>query len=211
VKSPDDLGDCIDCTICVQVCPTGIDIRNGLQYECIACGACVDACDTVMDKLGYPRGLVRYTTQNAVDGKPSRVLRPRILVYGLLLSLIAVGWVIGVGNRTPLIVDVLRDRNALYRFAADGSIENGYTLKLSNKAGEARSYVVRIESDAALTLDGAPLKVEAGAEATLNLPITLRAAAGAVSGRPAGRFVVEAEGEPPLSVAHEAAFFGPAP
>ncbi len=211
VASPEDLGDCIDCTICVQVCPTGIDIRNGLQYECIACGACVDACDTVMDKLGYPRGLVRYTTQNAVDGKPSRVLRPRILVYGLMLSLIAVGWVIGVGSRTPLIVDVLRDRNALYRLAADGSVENGYTLKISNKASDPRSYLVRIESDAPLALDGAPLKVEAGAEATLNLPITLRAAAGGVSGRRVVRFVVEAEGEPPLAVIHEAAFFGPTP
>ena len=82
----EQLGDCIDCTICVQVCPTGIDIRNGLQYECIACGACIDACDEVMDKMGYERGLIRYTTQNAIDGKATRVLRPRVLVYGTLLA-----------------------------------------------------------------------------------------------------------------------------
>ncbi len=81
----EQLGDCIDCTICVQVCPTGIDIRNGLQYECIACGACIDACDEVMDKMGYPQGLIRYSTQNAIDAKPTRVLRPRIFIYGLLL------------------------------------------------------------------------------------------------------------------------------
>ena len=83
--APVELGDCIDCTLCVQVCPVGIDIRNGLQYECIACGACIDACDAVMDKVGYPRGLIRYSTQNAIDGKPTRVLRPRIIVYGVIL------------------------------------------------------------------------------------------------------------------------------
>jgi len=87
---PAQLGDCVDCTICVQVCPTGIDIRNGLQYECIACGACIDGCNEVMDKLGYEHGLIRYTTQNAIDGKASRVVRPRIVVYGTLLALLGV-------------------------------------------------------------------------------------------------------------------------
>ena len=118
--APEELGDCIDCTICVQVCPTGIDIRNGLQYECIACGACIDACDEVMDKMGYPRGLIRYATQNAIDGKPSRVLRPRIFVYGLVLLALCGAWAWGVGNRSELIAEVLRDRNALYRQGADG-------------------------------------------------------------------------------------------
>ena len=97
------LGDCIDCTLCVQVCPTGIDIRNGLQYECIACGACVDACNEVMDKIGYPRGLVRFTTHNALEGKPSRILRPRVLVYGFLLLALVVGWGVGVAMRSPLM------------------------------------------------------------------------------------------------------------
>ena len=117
---PDELGDCIDCTICVQVCPVGIDIRNGLQYECIACGACVDACDEVMAKMGFQKGLIRYTTQNALDGGKTRVVRPRVLVYGaLLLALLAVfAW--GVGTRTPLIAEVLRDRNALYRETTTG-------------------------------------------------------------------------------------------
>src|SRR5688572_1923078 len=110
---PEELGDCIDCTICVQVCPTGIDIRNGLQYECIACGACVDACDEVMDKMGFARGLIRYTTQNAIDGKRTRVLRPRIFVYGGLLLALLVVFAWGVGTRSDLIAEVLRDRNAL--------------------------------------------------------------------------------------------------
>ena len=132
----EELGDRIDCTICVQVCPTGIDIRNGLQYECIACGACIDACNEVMDKMGYPKGLIRYSTQNAIDGKPTRVLRPRILVYGLLLAGFMVAWAVGVGTRSDLIVEALRDRNALYRETADGLVENAYTLKLVNKADD---------------------------------------------------------------------------
>ena len=86
------LGDCIDCTLCVQVCPTGIDIRKGLQYECIACAACIDACDDVMDKVGYPRGLIRYDTQHGLEGKPTHVLRPRIIVYGTLLALLIAGF-----------------------------------------------------------------------------------------------------------------------
>ena len=124
--APEELGDCIDCTICVQVCPTGIDIRNGLQYECIACGACIDACDEVMDKVGYPKGLIRYSTQNAIDGKPTHVLRPRILVYGTILLALMLGWGWGVANRSPLIAEVLRDRNALYRETADGRRERVY-------------------------------------------------------------------------------------
>jgi len=122
--APDALGDCIDCTICVQVCPVGIDIRNGLQYECIACGACIDACDEVMEKVGYPKGLIRYSTQNSIDGKNTRVLRPRILVYGAILLALMVGWGFGVSHRDPLIAEVLRDRNALFRETA-ADIENG--------------------------------------------------------------------------------------
>src|SRR5690606_10474966 len=119
-----------------QVCPTGIDIRNGLQYECIACGACIDASNHVMDKMGYPHGLIRYTTQNAIDGGSTRVMRPRILVYTVLLVALATAWAWGVTTRSDLIVDVLRDRNALYSSSGDGRIENGYTLKLVNKSIE---------------------------------------------------------------------------
>ncbi len=209
VTSLEDLGDCIDCTICVQVCPTGIDIRNGLQYECIACGACIDACDTVMDKVGYPHGLIRYTTQNAVDGKPSRVLRPRILIYGALLGLIFAGWLVGVSQRSPLILDVLRDRNALYRTAADGGIENAFTLKVSNKQGQMQVLHLRLEDAGEVVLPGAPLRIEAAADQTINLPLTLTAPAGSVRGRQELRFVLESEGDKPLRIEHEAAFFGP--
>lgn len=129
------LGDCIDCLACVQVCPTGIDIRNGLQIECIACAACIDVCDEVMDKMDYPRGLIRYTTENAMAGKPTRILRPRLFIY--VAALLALATLIGVilTGREPLIADVLRDRSALYRVVGD-QLENSYSLKLTNRSPE---------------------------------------------------------------------------
>src|SRR6056300_1602798 len=107
------LGECINCTLCVQVCPTGIDIREGLQYECIACAACIDVCDQVMDKMEYPRGLVRYTTENSLKHKEGHVIRPRIIVYGLLLLVILSGTLWSMTHRVPLRADMIRDRNAL--------------------------------------------------------------------------------------------------
>ncbi|MGA9028684.1 MAG: cytochrome c oxidase accessory protein CcoG [Steroidobacteraceae bacterium] len=137
---PPGLGDCIDCTLCVQACPTGIDIRKGLQYECIACAVCIDACDEVMDKVGSPRGLVRYATQAEIDGKPTRIARPRILVYASLLCLLVVGFAFAVSHRMPLDVDVLRDRNALYRELNDGRIENVYSIRIINKDQQAHEF-----------------------------------------------------------------------
>ncbi|MFP7721302.1 4Fe-4S dicluster domain-containing protein [Lysobacter sp. A3-1-A15] len=176
--SPDELGDCIDCTICVQVCPTGIDIRNGLQYECIACDACIDACNDVMDRMGYPHGLIRYATQNAIDGKPTRVLRPRIIFYGAALLALLVAWGWGVTHRDPLIAEVLRDRNALYREVA-GGIENGYTLKLVNKTDQDEVYTVSIEAGSpGLVLQ--PLEpVRVPAQQVAELPLTVNGPAGA--------------------------------
>jgi cytochrome c oxidase accessory protein FixG len=147
------LGDCIDCELCVQVCPTGIDIREGLQYECIACAACIDACDSVMDRMQYPRGLIRYTTQHAVDHQATHVLRPRTLVYTALLSTLVVSWIVGVSLRKPLAMDVLRDRNALYRVLADGSVENVYLLKVMNRSGAPRTYALTVEGLAGLRVE----------------------------------------------------------
>jgi len=178
--TPAQLGDCVDCTICVQVCPTGIDIRNGLQYECIACGACIDGCNEVMDKLGYEHGLIRYTTQNAIDGKPSRVLRPRIFVYGTLLTLLAAGWTWGVLHRKPFIVEVLRDRNALYRVLGDGSVENGYTLKIVNKTDQTVRFAVTVaDGPAGARLVDMPALIEVPGGAVLPVPLRIAAPAGA--------------------------------
>jgi polyferredoxin len=207
--SGEALGDCIDCTMCVQVCPTGIDIRNGLQYECIACGACIDACDEVMGKLGYPQGLVRYSSQNAVDGKATKVLRGRVWVYGGLLAAIGIGIVVGIATRSPLIVDVLRDRNALYRTNMDGSIENGYTLRLINKSEAAAAYRIRvIEAPGGITLGADPGTIDVAPGEVRSVGVALKAPAGAVTGRVDVTLeVATLDGE--TTVVEETRFFGP--
>ncbi len=140
------LGSCVDCTLCVQVCPTGIDIREGLQYECIGCAACVDVCDTVMDKMNYPRGLIRFSTQNAMAGQWSkaqlwrRVRRPRVLVYSAILVALCVGLLWSLLERTPLKVDVVRDRAALSRIVAGGKLENVYRLQIMNATEQPQRY-----------------------------------------------------------------------
>ena len=158
-------GDCIDCTICVQVCPTGIDIRKGLQYECIDCAACIDACDQVMDKMSYPRGLIRYATQNAIENRWSqsmmwkRVARPRVLVYGAILLAIGTAFVVSLASRPPVRADVVRDRGALARLVDAGRIENVYRIQLMN-ATEATQHVrIEVERLADATLVG-PAEIE---------------------------------------------------
>jgi cytochrome c oxidase accessory protein FixG len=156
------LGDCIDCRMCVQVCPTGIDIRNGLQYECIACAACIDACDGVMDKMLAPRGLIRYSTQHAMEGRKTHVARPRVLVYAAILASLAVGFVAALLLRTPLELDVIRDRNALYREARPGYVENVYTLRIINKDAVTHRYTVTANGLPTLTLETDPSVIEVG-------------------------------------------------
>ena len=140
------LGDCIDCTLCVQVCPVGIDIRDGLQYECIQCGLCVDACNNVMEKMNYPRGLIRFSTQNAVakGWKQSeivrRILRPRVLIYTGILVALCVAMLASLITRTPLKVDVVRDRAALSRIVAGGKLENVYRLQIMNATEQPQRY-----------------------------------------------------------------------
>ena len=145
------LGHCVNCTLCVQVCPTGIDIRQGLQYECIGCGACIDVCDEVMDKMNYPRGLVRYATQNALDNRWTsrqmwrRVLRPRVLIYSGLLGLITLGLLLSLTLRTPLKVDVVRDRASLARITEVGTLENVYRLQIMNATELPQHYHVQVQ------------------------------------------------------------------
>ena len=139
------LGDCIDCEQCVQVCPTGIDIRDGLQYECIGCALCIDACDQVMDKMDYPRGLIRYTTENELEGKTSKLLRPRTFGYGAVLTAMIGAVIFIVANRVPAQMDVLRDRGALYSFNGEGRIENSYTVKIQNMSEVPQTFVLSVE------------------------------------------------------------------
>lgn len=141
-----NLGACVDCSLCVQVCPTGIDIRNGLQYECIGCGACADVCDTVMDKVGYPRGLVKYSTENAMTNKWTQkqtlrhVFRPRILVYTSILMVIVLAIFVSLATRTPFKVDVVRDRGVMARVVEAGKTENVYRLQVMNATETDQRY-----------------------------------------------------------------------
>jgi cytochrome c oxidase accessory protein FixG len=149
------LGDCVDCQVCVQVCPVGIDIRQGLQYECIGCAACIDGCNQVMDKMGYPHGLIRYTTENALaNGYDTRtetkmmwrrVRRPRTMIYAGILLAIVIGTTAALALRNPLKVDVIRDRASLAREAAPGIIENVYRVQLMNTDETPRQYTIRAE------------------------------------------------------------------
>jgi cytochrome c oxidase accessory protein FixG len=190
------LGDCVDCSICVQVCPTGIDIRNGLQYECIGCAACIDGCNQVMQKLGYAPGLIRYSTQRALQAHLSapdmwrRVLRPRVLIYAGILLLVVAAWTVALVLRTPLKVDVIRDRGVLARATEDGRIENVYRLRIMNTREQKSTYQlsvtglpgVDIASAREVTLGPAstetvPLRVVTGVLASGSHRITLQVAA----------------------------------
>ena len=140
-----NLGDCIDCNLCVQVCPTGIDIRNGLQYECINCGACVDACDGVMDKMNYSKGLIRYATENELKGKKVHFLRSKLIGYAVVLVVMTGLLVWEIANREPLSFDIIRDRTELARENFNGEIENVYTFKILNKSQTDNTYRLSVK------------------------------------------------------------------
>jgi cytochrome c oxidase accessory protein FixG len=161
-------GDCIDCSLCVQVCPTGIDIRQGLQYECIGCGACADVCDTVMDKVGCSRGLVRYTTQNAIQkgwGTAHiwrRVLRWRVVIYTVFLAALVIGLGVSLALRSPFRVDIVRDRTTLSRITEYGTLQNVYRLQIMNATEHSSDYQVSVRGLYGIELrDKDPIHVEA--------------------------------------------------
>ncbi len=205
------LGDCIDCTLCVQVCPTGIDIRNGLQVGCIACAACVDVCDSVMDKMGYPKGLIRYTSENALEGKSVKLLRPRVLIYSGLLAAIGAALVIAVLLRVPLRLDVLRDRNALYRETIEGLIENTYTLKVMNMDNSAHRYVLSARGIDGLQWRTDKPEVAVAAGEVTEVPVRLQADRSNLTQRSTPvYFRLEAADVEGLSTEQTARFLGPA-
>ncbi len=203
------LGDCIDCKLCVQVCPTGIDIRNGLQYECIGCSACIDACNGVMDKIGYPLGLIRYTTENAVSGKRHRIIRPRIIIYALLLATLLGITAYSLTHRVPLGLDVIRDRNQLYRDVGD-LIENVYTLKIINMDEDPHTYRLEAAGIMGLTMvDKDVITVDAGS--VQDKPVRLRAHENNLRERSTQiMFKLTALDDVTLSISEEARFLGPA-
>jgi cytochrome c oxidase accessory protein FixG len=204
------LGDCIDCTLCVQVCPTGIDIRKGLQYECIACAACVDACNSVMDRMDYPRGLIRYSTQHAMEGKGTHVVRPRMLVYGTLLALLVAGFFVALLSRVPVELDVIRDRNALYREARPGYVENVYMLRVINKDNAAHVYTVDVSGMPTVTVETEPDRIEIGAGEVATIAARVEIEDGVVaSGGHDVDFSLTAADAPELSTTETGRFIAP--
>lgn len=148
-----NLGDCIDCTLCVQVCPTGIDIRDGLQMACIGCAACIDACDNVMDKMGYARGLIGYKSEHTLQGGKTHWLRPRLLGYASALVLMIGALVVALNLRPMVSLDVIKDRG-LFRENAQGQIENIYLLKVINKTQSPQRYELRLVDAEGFALNG---------------------------------------------------------
>ncbi|MDF1820963.1 MAG: cytochrome c oxidase accessory protein CcoG [Alcanivoracaceae bacterium] len=171
-RDQDAAGDCIDCGLCVQVCPTGIDIRDGLQYECITCAACIDACDLVMDKINRPRGLIRYTTEHALEGGKTHVFRPRMIGYGVMLALMGVVFMVALASRVPADLDVIRDRTKLYRTASNGHIQNSYRLELHNMSQQAQTYQLGFRGPEGLVWSG-PEEVTMNAGETQTVGVTL--------------------------------------
>jgi cytochrome c oxidase accessory protein FixG len=168
------LGSCIDCRKCVNVCPTGIDIRDGLQYQCIGCAACVDACEEVMSTMGYGESLVRYSSQNRDEGTPSHWLRPRLVGYASLIVVLMAAFATVVTSRIPIGLDIARDRNRLYRQSWDDSVENVYTLRVENRDAVEHTYRVEFESGMPLAYEGPrTVHVEAGKRASLPIRLVL--------------------------------------
>ncbi|MFP6849476.1 MAG: cytochrome c oxidase accessory protein CcoG [Pseudomonas sp.] len=165
------LGDCIDCKMCVHVCPTGIDIRDGLQIECIGCAACIDACDSIMDKMNYPKGLISYTTEHNLSGQKTHLVRPRLIGYAIALVAMFCVFAWAVADRSLVELDVLKDR-VLYRENEEGRIENVYTLKIMNKAQHAVTYEIEADGLDGLVYEGKHV-IKADAGEVLSLPVEL--------------------------------------
>ncbi len=213
------IGDCVDCNICVQVCPTGIDIRNGLQYECIGCAACIDGCDQVMQKMGYAPGLIRYTTDHALErglgarAMWKRVFRSRTLVYGaalLMIVLIAAG---ALAVRNPLKVDVIRDRGALAREVGPGLIENVYRLQLMNTDEQPRQVTITASGLPGISVAGIAQPITLDAASTRLVPLRVQVPVDAASANEALKpgthkieFIIQARDEEKV-VRHEQSSF----
>lgn len=215
-------GDCVDCGLCVQVCPTGIDIRNGLQYACIGCAACIDACDQVMDKVGRPRGLVRYDTERGL-GQVSRwglllvrLGRPRVLVYVVLLGVVGSLLTVGLLNRAPLKVDIIRDRAVLGRLVEDGRAENLYRLQLINMREGLMPLVIEVSGVPGVTVLGVSdnvgqtrLEVSVEPLSVRSLPVRVQADPGLAQGNHAIEFMIRAADDPDIALREETIFRQP--
>lgn len=202
-------GDCVDCSWCVQVCPVDIDIRDGLQYECINCGLCVDACNAVMDKMDYPRGLIRFTSDDELENGKTNYLRPRVFAYIGILILLCGLFVYTVANRQPLTIDVSRDRGAqMYRIRS-GQIQNVYMIKINNMDRQSHEYTVEIDSEQPFTLSK-PRRILLDEGEIFSIPVRVSIAKDQLQGiKNEVRFIVRAIGDAAISAEETATFIGP--
>ncbi|MFO0830774.1 MAG: cytochrome c oxidase accessory protein CcoG [Phycisphaerales bacterium] len=167
------LGDCIDCTMCVQTCPTGIDIRNGLQLECIHCTQCIDACDAIMDKVGAPRGLIRYTSQADLEGGHWKLLRPRLVIYPVVLTVVVSLFVYLLLHRGPAYVHVQRGQGAPFYTLPSGEVANPVRIKIINRRSEPMEYTVStLDASSHIIADQVPVRVEPFASVMVPATIT---------------------------------------
>ena len=202
-------GDCVDCSLCVQVCPTGIDIRDGLQYECIDCGLCVDACNTVMDKMGYDRGLILFTTEHALEHGKTSIMRPRLIGYVVALSLMIGAFSYTILTRMPLEVDIIRDRNVLFRENRMGLVENIYTLKINNMDIRDHRYRISVEGEYEFQYRG-EVEVTVAEGEVLSMPVSVLLDPGLMRFSNAGvSFVVESLTDSGIHATEENRFIGP--
>ncbi len=210
------LGACVDCTLCVQVCPVGIDIRNGLQYECINCGVCADACNEVMDKVGYARGLIRFSTENLLAGtvQPGdawmRLLRPRVLIYAAIILATVVISGVALWQRTPVKLNIARERVALVREAEDGMLENSYVLQIENADVNAHDFQIKasgLDGIKVLVDQRGPVHIASGSSAEVNVRLHVDAAH-AGPGSHAVEFTVAAQDQSQVVVRETSRFFG---
>ncbi|WP_382163956.1 cytochrome c oxidase accessory protein CcoG [Hydrogenophaga sp. ANAO-22] len=209
------LGSCVDCTLCVQVCPTGIDIRNGLQSDCIGCAACIDVCDDVMDKVGYPRGLIRFSTENGLDNGWTtrqmlrRALRPRVLIYTAILGAITLAVGLSLYMRTPLKVDVIRDRGALARMVEQGRIENVFRLQIMNATESPQRYAIGVSGLPGIALDSsAEVEVLSTEVRAVAVRVQIPPDAASPGSHPI-HFDIRAIGDESIHVSEKAAFLVP--
>lgn len=201
------LGDCVDCELCVQVCPTGIDIRNGLQYQCITCALCIDACNSVMDKMHYPRGLIRYTTEHQLDGEEHHWLRLKPVGYAIGILAMSSLLVYSLATRSPIGFDVIRDRNQLFIKTDSGSVQNVYTLRIMNMDRTSHRFTVTVNGIEATVLADLPITLDAGE--VRDLPVRLEAGADSIQGSRPFEFQLQATDNGSLQKTRESRFIGP--
>lgn len=208
-QSNQSAGDCINCSLCVQVCPTGIDIRNGLQMECIGCAACVDICNSVMDKVDKPRGLIRYSTKTALDKKKTQLVRPSLIILAGLLTIIISTFIFLLNARIPLQFNVQHEQRNLYRVMANGQIENSYILSIDNMSQQSQTYVISLEAKEDIHYIGPRSVILAPGENQI-IPVTLTAPEHAIETfNTTIHFKIQSQQVPSIKRVHESNFFSP--